>query len=210
MELVGQKFGRLTVVRRAPQRANHVAFWHCRCACGTFGQVAQKHLRSGHTLSCGCLHEESRRVNYTGRKFGKLTVLEDGDVCRVRCACGNETNVRRELLNARKSCGCMAGGMTHGEAIRGKETKEYFAWENMKQRCLNVNHKKYDHYGGRGITVCKRWLTSYENFLADLGRAPAPHFSIDRINNDGNYTPRNVRWALMTTQASNRRVPQCA
>jgi hypothetical protein len=79
------------------------------------------------------------------------------------------------------------------------------AWCGMKQRCLYPNHNRYHLYGGRGIKVCKRWLKNFKNFLADVGRAPGPEYSIDRINNDGNYEPGNVRWATKFEQARNRR-----
>lgn len=77
----------------------------------------------------------------------------------------------------------------------------------MKQRCSNPNHNRFEHYGGRGIRVCDRWLNSYENFLADMGRKPSPAHSIDRIDNDGNYEPGNCRWATVEEQAANKQAP---
>lgn len=77
----------------------------------------------------------------------------------------------------------------------------------MKQRCSNPNHNRFEHYGGRGIRVCDRWLNSYENFLADMGRKPNPAYSIDRIDNDGNYEPGNCRWATAEEQAANKQAP---
>ncbi len=77
----------------------------------------------------------------------------------------------------------------------------------MKQRCLNVKHKSYSRYGGRGIKVCKRWLgkKGFKNFLKDMGHKPTPKHSLDRINNDGNYEPKNCRWATATQQAVNKK-----
>jgi hypothetical protein len=75
----------------------------------------------------------------------------------------------------------------------------------MRQRCLNKNVKGFENYGGRGIKICSRWLKSYDNFLADMGEKPSKLHSIDRINNDGNYTPKNCRWTTKKIQANNTR-----
>jgi hypothetical protein len=83
------------------------------------------------------------------------------------------------------------------------KSRLYRIWAGMKERCRNPKCKAYRYYGGRGITVCERWLKSFEDFAADVGEPPEGT-SIDRINNDGNYEPGNVRWATMKTQAGNR------
>lgn len=94
----------------------------------------------------------------------------------------------------------------HGGAARGDRQPEYRVRETMMQRCLNPNNEKYPLYGGRGVTVCQRWLDSYENFLADMGRRPSPDHSLDRYpNKDGNYEPDNCRWATEVEQQNNRR-----
>ena len=88
--------------------------------------------------------------------------------------------------------------------VNGKLEKTYCAWSDMRKRCLNRGNKDYKNYGGRGITICKRWM-QFENFLADMGKAPKG-LTLDRKNNNGNYKPSNCRWATWQQQASNRNI----
>jgi hypothetical protein len=92
--------------------------------------------------------------------------------------------------------------ITHGE---GYEIAEYRIWRAMIARCRNPNTKDFKNYGGRGIKVCPEWLTSYPDFLAHVGRRPDPKLTLDRIDNDGDYEPGNVRWATRTEQVRNAR-----
>jgi hypothetical protein len=75
----------------------------------------------------------------------------------------------------------------------------------MKRRCHNINYSQYFYYGGRGITVCDRWINSFENFIADMGEKPSSLHSLDRIDNNGNYEPSNCRWATSSEQRINQR-----
>jgi hypothetical protein len=171
----------------------------------------------------------------TGQRYGRLTVIAFAGtkpvsakhpdrrraywLCRCDCSDKTEVVVRADSLGITQSCGCLqrefaASGqapLKHGATIGhfkyGKVvTSEYSAWTTMKTRCLNPKTAKYPDYGGRGIKVCDRWLTSFENFLADMGHRPSAEHSLDRIDNDGNYEPGNVRWATRSEQVQNRRV----
>lgn len=82
-------------------------------------------------------------------------------------------------------------------------TPEHRAWQQMKGRCTNPNRSRSDRYVGRGISVCQRWIHSFENFFADMGPRPSPKHSLDRINNDGNYTPENCKWSTQKEQQNN-------
>lgn len=92
----------------------------------------------------------------------------------------------------------------HGAGRRGKRTPEYGVWMQMRRRCNSQTAERYHDYGGRGIKVCERWGT-YAAFIADMGPRPASGYSIDRIDNDGNYEPSNCRWATQKQQTANRR-----
>ena len=154
-----------------------------------------------------------------GQRFSLLTVVKEdlaGNKRNLRrflcrCDCGRQAVVRvgRLVHGETTSCGCVKmRKRTHGETIGALNlpTPEYQAWQQMKQRCLNPRHRAFKGYGGRGVTVCAAWSTSFSNFLHDVGRRPSPIHSIDRFpNNDGNYEPGNVRWATRMQQAQNRR-----
>lgn len=90
----------------------------------------------------------------------------------------------------------------HGD----RYSPEYMSWLHMKQRCTNPKDRAYKNYGGRGIKVCEAWLSDYRVFLQNMGRKPTPQHSIDRKDNDGDYTPDNCRWATSLEQNINQRV----
>lgn len=152
VNIIGERYGRLVVLKRAANNKYGLPAWDCICDCGTICTVSGKSMKAGHTTSCGCAYMETRK-----------------------------------------------GAKTHG--MYG--TPEYNVWAGIIRRCTDKNQPHYNRYGGRGICVCRSWRNSFASFYKDMGDRPSVNHSLDRINNDGNYTKNNCRWATRAEQLRN-------
>lgn len=191
IDLVGQKFSRLTVISFAHGGNN--AVWNCMCECGASKAVSSNLLKTGATKSCGCLSKELAREN-------------------VKIA----NTAFRVSSKARK-----AAKLVSPEYIKKQDDKKkahelryhglirhplYTCWRNMKRRCYESERKDYKQYGGRGIKVCERWLAAFKNFYDDAEPLWKKGLTIDRIDVNGNYEPDNVRFVTWKEQANNKRI----
>lgn len=156
---------------------------------------------------------EKKDSSPNGERYGALLVMKFDSSTRrghkYQCLCDCGSTATRYIAELKKgsvfSCGCISLHLiarlnkTHGKS----KTAEYAVWRSMIARCENPRDKRFHRYGGRGISVCSRWRTSFPAFIEDVGERPAPGLSLDRINNDRNYEPSNVRWASRKEQMRN-------
>jgi hypothetical protein len=217
---VGSRFGRLLV--QAFLSGGRVS---CRCDCGREKVVRRDNLLRN-TRSCGCLKGDLLKRKWKevsiqtalpqGAIFGRLRVVgSDRQQTLCDCACGQEVWVRKyDLLSGKtSSCGCLAREVS-AKNLREMSTRhggwgssELNLWHNMVRRCFDPNAMGYENYGGRGITVCDSWVgpEGFQRFLQDMGPRPTSRHTLDRLSNDQDYAPWNVRWATPKQQARNRR-----
>lgn len=156
-------------------------------------------------------------VDLVGQRFGRLVVQSLASRKPIKwmclCDCGRLKAIARSALRKGKgrtstlSCGCIQREITtrrlstHGLSWR----QEYSAWRAMKRRCTQPKSPNWKDYGGRGISVCEAWRSSFAAFIADMGQRPSAAYSIERRNVNGNYEPSNCYWATAGEQANNKR-----
>lgn len=150
----------------------------------------------------------SAKIEMIGRKFERLTVLEEDKERKYHflceCKCGEFTTVSSSnlLSGGTKSCGCLAIELSTTHGMKGTPT--YRTWHGMIHRCNNPKHTFFKNYGARGITVCDKWLT-FDGFFEDMGLRPKG-LTLERKNNELGYFKENCCFADRTTQARNRRL----
>jgi hypothetical protein len=225
LKLEGRRVGNLQVLRRAgshPTRRGRL--WLCLCDCGRNKLYETAALRR--VQSCGCLHR-TRFRDLSGQRIGRLLVIRDSGkrhkksgakLWQCRCDCGRTKLIETSCLTRKEgtlSCGCLFVerlaqlNRTHGARSIGVPPgvkRAYSSWANMKTRCTNPNFREWEHYGGAGVTVCKRWLgpNGFRAFLADMGQRPEGT-TLDRQNAFEGYSPENCRWATAKVQSQNQR-----
>lgn len=190
---IGEKWGKLTIVGTAYDERRKRWNVVCKCDCGRVIEKQYIHLKIGKVKSCGCLQLE-RRTTAEARKEARR--CEWAQTCEefkarreARLAEAERARRRREELSE----------------LRRNNTRLYYAWQSMWQRCTNPNHHKYHLYGARGISVCDEWRDFVPFARWALANGYGRGLSIDRINNDGGYCPGNCRWADVITQNNNKR-----
>lgn len=204
-ELIGKRFGKLTVIAYDEEGSKGATKWICRCDCGTIKSIKRQSLVEGKTVSCGC----KKRNDLHGKKFGRLLVVERAgkNKWKCKCDCGNEVIVLGSNLTRGNStsCGCFAKELisqkskTHGMS----DTRIYKIWTGIKQRCSNPNVSAYKYYGAKGIFLCKEWedFLSFEHWSMENGYTD--ELSIDRIDPQKWYSPENCRWVTLEEQKRN-------
>lgn len=186
--------------------------------CGCEKEISYPSIKNGHWKDDKCHKHYVQPIkydkSYIGKQYGRLTVIDVKDKCvrkfKCRCDCGNiYYAVACDLENGSvKSCGCLQREISENSV---SSDRLYCVWNGMRNRCYNPNHKGYESYGGRGITICEEWLNDYLKFKAwaySTGydeNAEKGECTIDRIDVNGNYEPSNCRWITIQEQQKNKR-----
>lgn len=215
-DLTGQVFGSLTVVSRAENlvyKGGKIKVrWNCLCECGNKTVKYSNQLKvADKPVSCGCMTPKAKsKYDINGGVFGFLTVLEKSQkkvgrnyLWSCKCECGNIISVLSTVLRKgeKKSCGCKTKAETSGtHGMYGTPTHN--TWRTMIERCTRPYHKSYEKY--KTVSICSRWMESFENFYEDMGERPEGT-TLDRLDNNMGYSKENCRWATGTQQQQNKK-----
>lgn len=220
-DITGKKFNMLTALEPIRVEPKIGAIWKFKCECGNIVELpASRVTTKNGTKSCGCLNKKNvPKIDLTGKKFGKLTVLKcDGTAKRrrmmwvCRCDCGTLVKVDGAHLKSghTQSFGCILKDGKNSSLYKNglSRTKLHYAYFNMKNRCTRKDNYEYQNYGGRGISVCDEWMSN-DGFVAfsdwALSNGYEDGLTLDRIDNDKGYSPDNCRWVDKFVQANNKR-----
>jgi hypothetical protein len=211
----GKRYGKLLVLRLSHMDFQGCAYFPCKCDCGRKKKIWGFSLRNGDVTQCGC--ERKNFLNETGKQYGCMYVVREaekdkgGNVAFLcRCTCGKERVIGGHVLRYAKRTGFKVSITKACSCARFRgmsKLQEYAIWRGIISRCCNPKDKRWDTYGGRGITVAPEWLgpTGFPTFFAYVGQRPSKEHSLDRIHPDKNYEPGNVRWGNGYLQRMNQR-----
>lgn len=236
LKLIGKRLGKLTVLDIVPRNEckDRQKKYKCVCDCGRIRTVYSSNLTTGKSTSCGiCVaigrKGKSIRIDYSGQKYNRITILEFISIRKDRsalwlceCECGKKIKVPASRVKNGyiRSCGCLREewrkskecgkqSVTHGMS----GTRMHRIWIGMLSRCYNPNRKKYKNYGALGVTVCDQWRNNFMQFYKDMKDSYDKHSelygedntTIERIDVEGNYEPSNCKWETWINQAKNKR-----
>jgi hypothetical protein len=206
LDLIGQKFGKRTVLEEVGKDKWGAYLYKTKCECGTIDIVPGSSLKRGKSDSCKCFLA-------AGDTFGKRTVLEfvgsdekNNRLYRTQCICGEKSIISASKLRMGIADSCqLCAVVTHGLSAHPLHR----LWKTMVARCYNPKNISYKYCGSRGIQVYESWRQSPKDFIeyieSYLGPKPTGEHQLYRINNNGNYEPGNVRWATPKENCNNRR-----